>query len=102
MRLFTAHLLALLGCLALATDINIDLSSTAASVQANSTIVLQFYAYGGRSPYSFSYLGIPQDWSSQGNDLVIRNYNPNINQGWTFDILVRDSFGSSLLQTVKL
>ena len=73
MSVITASLLALLGSFALATDINIHLSFTIASIQSNNTLVLQLNAYGGRSPYLFSYVGIPQDWSSLGNDLVIRN-----------------------------
>ena len=53
MKVITASLLALLGSFALPTDINIHLSFTIASIQANNTIVLQFNAYGADLPIHF-------------------------------------------------
>ena len=53
MKVITASLLALLGSFALATDINIHLSFTIASIQSNNTLVLQLNAYGADLPIHF-------------------------------------------------
>lgn len=83
-------------------QIQIDLNSTNATLYANKNLILNFKVFGGIGPYFFKYTSIPRDWRLLKNDLAIPDFSQIIKSGWTFDISVKDTFNSSLNQTVRL
>ena len=86
--------LTLLLCFTLVAPLSVNLLRSTASIENRNRIVVGFRVEGGSPPYSITYLGIPQEWSTRGNSLIINKSNSQSSRTWIFDILVKDSSGT--------
>ena len=92
----------LVYCAFLGECMFLNLNSTRASLYSNNKIVLKFLVTNGTPPYRYSFLGVPLEWTSVNNDLVVSNFTLNKVSVWTFDMVIGDAQNTQYFQTVKM